>query len=814
LLVIAAFAEMTVEKDFRYDGQPMKFSENWLRELVNPPADRDALCRRLTMAGLEVEAVELLGAGLDGVIVAQIVDCEKHPNADKLRVCRVAFGTGEPVQVVCGAPNARAGLKAPLAMLGAKLPNGVEIKKAALRGIESCGMLCSAKELGVDADASGLMELPSEAPVGKPLAEYLGLPDARIELKLTPNRPDCLGLRGLAYDVAALFSTRVNEPKADAVAATIATQREVRLEAGADCPRYLGRVIEGVNAAARSPLWLAERLRRSGVRPISAVVDVTQYVMLELGQPMHGYDLAQIKGAIRVRRAHQGETFKLLDGSQIKADPECLLIADDHGSLGLAGIMGGYGSRVTDTTKDVLLEAAHFAPAAIMGRARKFGMHTDASHRFERGVDPQLPRDAIERATALLIAIAGGKPGPVIEAALPEHLPQSASVKLRRERLDRVLGMRVPDAEVARILTALGMRVEVVADGWSVTAPSRRFDIAIEEDLIEEVVRVHGYERVPTRAPSGELRLSLPPEAEVAPTRLRAQMAARDYREAVCYSFVARELLEHWSLAESSVPLANPLSADLAVMRTCLLPGLVQAIRHNLHRQQERVRLFETGLVFAKAGEELQQVPRVAAAACGRAAAESWAADKRELDFFDIKADLESALSLAGDDTRIEFQPVSLPWLHPGRSAAIVLDGKVAGFVGALHPRLLKSLDLSHDVYVFEADLDRISLGSVPRATPLSQFPSARRDIAVVVPQQVSYAAIEGCVRAVLGPQLAQVVVFDEYRGENLGLGVKSLAIGLILQDDYRTLTDEDADQCVARAVAALERAHQARLRG
>ena len=766
------------------------------------------------MAGLEVEAVEPLGAGLDGVIVAEIVGCEQHPNADKLRVCQVATGNGEPLQIVCGAPNARIGLKAPLATIGAKLPNGIQIKKAALRGVESNGMLCSAKELGVDADASGLMELPGDATVGMSLAKYLGLPDARIELKLTPNRPDCLGLRGLAYDVAALFDATMNAPKADPVAAAVSTQHAVNLDAGADCPRYLGRVIEGVNAAAKSPLWLAERLRRSGVRPISAVVDVTQYVMLELGQPMHAYDLDKLHGAIRVRRARAGETFKLLDGNEIKADPDCLLIADDNGSLGLAGIMGGYESRVTDATKNVLLEAAHFAPAAIMGRARKFGMHTDASHRFERGVDPQLPRVAIERATALMIGIAGGRPGPVIEASLPEHLPKPAAVKLRRERLKRVLGMSVPDAEVTRILGALGMRVEGVADGWQVTPPSRRFDIAIEEDLIEEVVRVHGYERVPTRAPSGELRLSLRPEAELAPTRLGAQLAARDYREAICYSFVARELLEHWSLADGAVPLANPLSADLGIMRTSLLPGLVQAIRHNLHRQQERVRLFETGLVFANTGNELRQVPRLAAAACGRAATESWAADKRELDFYDVKADLESVLTLAAGHAAIEFRAISLPWLHPGRSAEIMLDGKAAGFVGALHPRLLKSLDLPCDIYVFEADLGMISAGSVPRAKPLSQFPSSRRDIAVVVSRQVTYAAIEASIRAALGAQLAQVLVFDEYRGGNLGFGVKSLAIGLILQDDYRTLTDEDADQCVARAVAALEREHQARLRG
>jgi phenylalanyl-tRNA synthetase beta chain len=792
----------------------MKFSENWLREFVNPPVDRDELCRRLTMAGLEVEAVEPLGAGLDGVVVGEIVGCEPHPNADKLRVCQVSTGKGAPLQIVCGAPNARIGLKAPLAMIGAKLPNGMEIKKAALRGVESNGMLCSAKELNLDADASGLMELPADAPAGTPLAEYLRLPDARLELKLTPNRPDCLGLRGLAYDVAALFAVSITESNIEPVAATTAAQRAVRLEAGADCPRFCGRMIEGIDVHAPTPFWMTERLRRSGLRSISLLVDVTNFVMLELGQPMHAFDARKLHGEIAVRHARAGEQLKLLDERDVTLDGDFLVVTGDGKPVALGGIMGGHDTRITTDTHDVFLEAAHWRPAAIMGRARKLGMHTDAAHRFERGVDPELPRIAIERATRLILAAAGGKAGPLTETVLPEYLPKTPGVTLRRERLARVLGMRVPDAEVTRILTALGMRVDTVADGWQVTPPSRRFDIAIEEDLIEEVVRVHGYDRVPTRAPSGELRLDLRAEAELAPARLCAQLAARDYREAICYSFVARELLELWSLGDGAVPLANPLSADLAVMRTSLLPGLGQALRHNLHRQQERVRLFESGLVFNNAGGVLQQVPRIGAVACGRAAAESWAVDKRELDFYDIKADFESVIALSGRKAGIEFRSANVAWLHPGRSAEVVLDGNVAGHVGALHPRLLKALDLAHDIYVFEGDLRLISKGSVPCAVPLSQFPSSRRDIAVLVSGDVSYAAIEASIRGALGSQLAQIIVFDEYRGGNLGLGVKSLAIGLILQDDYRTLTDEDADKCVARVVAALERDYQARLRG
>ena len=793
----------------------MKFSENWLREFVNPPVDRAELCQRLTMAGLEVEAVEALGAGLDGVVVAEIVGCETHPNADKLRICSVSIGQSQTLQIVCGAPNARVGLKAPLAMVGAKLPNGTQIKKAALRGVESNGMLCSAKELGVDADASGLMELPADAPIGKPLAEYLGLPDATIELKLTPNRPDCLGLRGLADDVAAQFSVTVNEPQlAATVPASITTQREVRLEAGADCPRFCGRIIEGIDAHAPTPFWMAERLRRSGLRPISLLVDVTNYVMLESGQPMHAFDASKLTGVIGVRHARDGEKLKLLDEREVALNPEFLVVTDADKPVSLGGVMGGYDTRITTNTRDVFLEAAHWRPAAIMGRSRKLGLHTDAAHRFERGVDPELPRIAIERATRLILDAAGGKAGPLTESVRMADLPQNKPVRLRRDRLARVLGMHVADAEVDRILRALGMRVESNAEGWQVLAPSRRFDIDIEEDLIEEIARVHGYDRVPTRSPSGELRLGLRPEAEVAPARLRAQLAARGYREAICYSFVARDLLQRWGLAEGGVALANPLSADLAVMRTALLPGLVEALKHNLNRQQERTRLFETGLVFAQTDGELSQVPHVAAAACGRAAPESWATEKRELDFFDIKADVESALALAGHRANVSFRQLAVAHLHPGRSAEIVLDGMPVGVVGGLHPRLLKALDLDRDVYVFELNLTSVSTGHVPRAGALSRFPSLRRDIAIVVSSQVSYAAIQACVRGALGSQLAEVVVFDQYLGANLGDEVKSLAMGLILQDDSRTLTDEVADKCVARAIAALESECQARLRG
>ncbi len=791
----------------------MKFSENWLRSLVDLSVDSATLERRFNMIGHEVESLERLGVSLNRVVVGQIVACEKHPQADRLNVCQVSVGT-EKLQIVCGAPNARVGLKAPLAMVGAKLPSGIEIKKAALRGVESNGMLCSAKELGFDADASGLLEFAADAPVGKSLMEYLGLPDNVIELGLTPNRADCLSLRGLSIDVAAAFDAKLKTDSVEPVLAQSKRTIEIQLNAGADCPRYVGRVIENVNPTATTPLWITERLRRSGIRPVSVLVDITQYVMLELGQPMHAYDAAKLNGAVEVRRARDGEKTKLLDSKEYSLSSNYLVIADAKESVGLAGIMGGLDSRVTDATRDIFLEAAHFAPATIMGRARNLALHTDASHRFERGVDPELPRIAMERATSLILSIAGGTPGPISEVVIESSLPKRHAVSLRRARLSRVLGITVSDTEVERILSALDMNVERTSDGWQATPPSRRFDIEIEEDLIEEVARIHGYDNVPTHAPSGELSLDLRPEKDVAMSRLNSQLASSGYREAICYSFIAPELLEKWSLSDGAIALSNPLSTDLAVMRTSLLPGLIEVLKTNRNRQQERVRLFETGLIFDNVGGVLAQTPSIAAVACGRAAPESWTGDKRAVDFYDIKAGVENVLALGGDKRPIEYRPSGRAWLHPGRSAEVVVDGKSIGIVGGLHPRLLKALDLDEDIQVFELDVRSVTAGSVPRAHSISRFPSVRRDIAIVVPDEVAYARVESVARKALGAVLADLLVFDQFVGQNLGSGVKSLAIGLILQDDSRTLTDQDVDSFVAKAVSALEQECQARLRG
>lgn len=798
-----------------HQGDTMKFSENWLRSHVPTGASRDELSAVLTAIGLEVEDVTALGEGLDHVVVARIVEAVRHPEADRLQVCKVDAGQGELLQIVCGAPNARPGLVAPLAMVGAQIGE-LKIKPAKLRGVESNGMLCSAKELGLDNDASGLLELPDDAPVGHALIEYLGLPDASIEIKLTPNRADCFSLRGIAYDVAAATRSEVLDFAADAIPAVGSRELSFQLDAGAEAPRYLGRVIEGVNAAARTPLWMAERLRRSGVRPVSLLVDITQYVMLELGQPMHAYDLGTLQGSIAVRRSRAGETLKLLDGRDAALDDSFLVVTDADRAIGLAGLMGGFDTRVTDATTAVFLEAAHFAPAAIMGRGRKLGLHTDAGHRFERGVDPALPRIAIEYATRLVLDLAGGTPAPVTEAVRADDLPQPATIALRRARITRVLGITIDDAEVERILRALGMDVAATAEGWQVAAPSRRFDIAIEEDLIEELARIHGYEQIPTTLPGGASRVAMPSETQLDALSVRRQLIARDLQETVNFAFVDDALLAQWQLRDALVPLANPLSAELAVMRPSLLPGLVATLGRNAARQLGRVRLFELGRVFTQQAGDGQpaplETPRVAAAVCGEAQAVQWGLPTRKVDFHDLKGDLESLAAASG--AVLEFRPSSRAYGHPARSAEVFRDGVAIGWIGQVHPRLAKAMDIEADVYAFELDLAPLTARRLPRAGELSRFPAVRRDLAFLVPEQVAWTDLAATVRQAAGPLLRDLNLFDRYVGQGVEPGFKSLAMGLILQDKSRTLTDRDVDAVVAEAVTAIEREHHARIRG
>lgn len=792
----------------------MKFSENWLRSHVPTSASRDELSAVLTAIGLEVEEVTPLGGGLDKVVVARIVDAVRHPEADRLQICQVDAGQGTLLQIVCGAPNARPGLVAPLALVGARI-GALDIGPAKLRGVDSNGMLCSARELGLDSDASGLFELPDDAPVGQELVEYLGLPDASIEIKLTPNRADCFSLRGIAFDVAAATRCEVLPRVDEAVTAVGRRELAIDLQAGAEAPRYLGRVIEGVDARAKTPLWMAERLRRSGVRPVSLLVDITQYVMLELGQPMHAYDLATLQGRIGVRRARAGERLMLLDGRDAALDDSFLVVTDADRPVGLAGLMGGFDTRVTDATTAVFLEAAHFAPAAIMGRGRKLGLHTDAGHRFERGVDPALPRTAIELASRLVLELAGGTPSPVTEAVREGDLPQPSLIMLRRARIQRVLGIAIADAEVERILRALGMHVDPVGEGWQVTSPSRRFDIAIEEDLIEELARIHGYDRIPTTLPGGASRVAMPTETRLDELSVRRQLVARGLQETLNFAFVDAQLLAHWQFTGQLVPLANPLSAELAVMRPALLPGLVATLGRNAARQAGRVRVFELGRTFAAQAGEGQPAPletqRVAAAVCGDAEAEQWGLPARKVDFHDLKGDLEALAAASG--AVLEFRPSSRPSGHPSRSADIHRDGACIGWIGQIHPRLAKAMEIDVEVYGFELDLAPLTARALPRAGELSRFPAVRRDLAVLAPEAVAWADLAACVRRAAGPLLREVNLFDRYVGQGVEPGFRSLAMGLILQDTSRTLTDRDVDAVVAEVVAAIEREHHARIR-
>lgn len=803
----------------------MKFSENWLRQHVKTDASRETLAATLTAIGLEVEDMTVLGAALDGVVVARIVECAKHPEADRLQVCQVDAGQGAHapnglLQIVCGAPNARPGLLAPLATIGTTVGT-LTIKAAKLRNVESNGMLCSAKELGIDADASGLLELPADAPVGMPLAEYLGLPDAAIELKLTPNRADCFGVRGIAFDVAAALGSEVEPLDASPVPAQSDAVLAVELDAGEKVPRFVGRVIDDVDAKAPTPLWMAERLRRSGVRPISFLVDVTQYVMLELGQPMHAFDKDALVSPVVVRHARAGEEAKLLDGRTVALDEDFLVVSDSVGgkaarAVALGGIMGGHDTRVTDTTQRVFLEAAHWIPSAIVGRSRKLGLHTDAGHRFERGVDPELPRIAVEYATKLILDTAGGVPGPVIEAVREADLPKPQTIRLRRERLARVLGVRVADAEVERILRALGLGVEVGADGWTIVAPTRRFDLAIEEDLIEEIARIHGYDAIPTTLPGSAARLVAPTESLVSESDLRRRMTARDYLEAINYAFVEGELLATWQADAGAVPLANPLSAELSTMRTMLLPGLVSAVARNAARQQSRLRVFELGKVFAATDAAPLETRRIAAVACGAAQVEQWGLAERAIDFHDLKGDLDSLAAASG--AILEYRASRAPWGHPGRSADVYradpqCEQIQIGWIGELHPRLQRALGLDIAVVGFEIDLSPLQRRELSRAAGLSRFPSVRRDLAFVVSETVTWAALEASVRRAAGPSLQDLRLFDRYVGKGVESGCKSLAMGLILQEESRTLTDREVDQAVAAVVTALRGEHGAEIR-
>jgi len=792
----------------------MRISVNWLNDWLGKPAEGRDLATRLTMAGLEVEAVEPAAPPLTGIVVGEIVEREKHPDADSLSVCKVNAGSGDLLQIVCGAPNARVGLKAPLATLGTTMPGGMAIKKAKLRGVESCGMLCSARELGLAEDASGLMELPAELAVGRPITEALALDDTLIEINLTPNRGDCMGVLGVAREAAVLTGATLAGPELRAVPAKSAERFPVELAPGAGCARFAARVIRGVRPDAKAPMWMRERLRRAGLRPISAVVDVTNYVMLELGQPMHAYDLRELQGGIVVRRARVGEVLRLLDGRDITLDESVLVIADHAKPLGLAGVMGGDHSGIGNDTTDVLLEVAFFHPSAIAGRGRRYGLVTDASQRFERGVDPTLQERAIERATELLLACAGGTPGPTEVTELADELPRRAAVSFRPSRARRVIGADIDDAAIERILRQLGMQVvEHGGAAWRVTPPAWRFDIAIEEDLIEEVARIHGFDHIPETDPATPLAIPAMRETRVSPEMVADLMVQRGYFEAITYSFVDPDLQAVLCPGEPALRLANPISADLAEMRVSLWPGLVRALMENQRRQQARVRLFELGRKFRLDSGTLNEIPVMAGIAAGLAHAEQWGTPAAEVDFFDVRADLEATFRATGAIGAFGFTPGLHPALHPGQTARILRDGRPVGWVGRLHPEVVRRLELTYSAIVFEVETESGLEAVVPSFTEISRFPAVRRDLAMLVAEPVPVQALLDTVRQSAGALLTGLVVFDIYRGKGIADGFKSVAIGLNLQDISRTLTDEETDAVVAQVVKDLEREHSATIR-
>ena len=791
----------------------MKFAETWLREWVDPKLDTEALGHKLTMAGHEVNSIESQGSGLSGVVIAEVLAVARHPDADRLSVCQVSTGKGKPIEVVCGAPNVVAGMKSPLASPGVRLPDGTKLRRSKIRGVESNGMLCSAIELGLGDESDGIIALPDDAPTGADLSAYLKLPDSIFDLDLTPNRGDCFSVLGIARDVAAMTGSNLTPPDMPQASVTIDDTHPVEIKDSSACPRFAGRVIRNIKPNAMSPTWMTERLRRSGLRPIHPVVDVTNYVMLELGQPLHAYDLGLLNGAIRPRFAKKGEKVTLLDGKELNLAKETLLITDDRGPIGLAGIMGGLSTAVTEETSDVYFEAAFWPPSVVAGRARSYGLHTDASLRFERGVDPGGQARAVERASELLVAISGGDAGPMTDIVDAKHLPSASPISLRRVRLEKVLGTKIPDEKVVEILSNLQLGVEQTDDGWRVNTPSFRFDLEIEEDLVEEVARIYGYDLIPETTATAELPLRPVTESKIDLELVAASLVARDYQEVITYSFIDADNNIRFTGEDSELVLSNPISSEMSVMRASLWPGMIASASANVARQQERVRFFEVGKSFHGKLKKPLEVVRVSGLAIGSALPEQWGETAQSVDFFDIKSDIEALLQMAGNGAQIEFETSSHVALQAGQTANIVRDGQLIGVVGKLHPAIAKSFDLNKGVILFELDAALAFAADVPKSTVVSKFPAIRRDIALVVDENIAAGDLVKVAASAAPDLIRNVTIFDVYQGPGIEAGRKSIALGLILQETSRTLTDEDADSVMDKAVRNLEREFAAELR-
>ncbi|MGL2935736.1 phenylalanine--tRNA ligase subunit beta [Acinetobacter baumannii] len=791
----------------------MKISENWLRTWVNPAIDSDTLSDQLTMLGLEVDELAPVAKPFTGVVVGEVLTVEQHPDADRLRVTTVNIGSGEPLQIVCGAPNVRAGMKAPVATIGAVLPGDFKIKKGKLRGVESQGMLCGASEIDLEDKIDGLLELPDDAPVGVNIREYLKLDDNVIDISITPNRGDCFSIRGIAREVAVINQLQMNEPEIKSVDATITDEKKVVISTDG-APRYLGRVIKNVNVKAATPEWMEQALARSGIRTHSILVDVTNYVLMELGQPMHAFDLAKIEGTVHVRQAQPQEKLQLLNDQEVELQDDVMVIADDQKALAIAGIMGGLASSVTDDTTDIFLESAFFAPLAIAGRARRFGLHTDSSQRYERGVDFELPLIAMNRASQLIQELAGGEFGPITVAEKSDLLPKREAIELKQAQVDQLLGYKVAAEFITDALTRLGCEVTIQADGeWSVVPPSHRYDMAIYQDLIEEVARIDGYDNIQISLPSMDVQLAKYQDRfEIA--QLRQTVVTLGYQEAISFSFADAKLEKQLNPQVSPLMLANPISSDLAAMRSTLLSSLIPCVQYNLNRQQSRVRFFELGLRFdyqkANSIQDLKQIPTLALVAVGSREPESWNAKPQPMDFFDFKGEVEEIL--AAGRVKVEYVRSERPWLHPGQSAEILVDGQSIGYLGRLHPSLENELDLS-TTWVAELDQAAVLQSYVSNFTELSRFPSVRRDIALLISDNINVRDIQQLIEKTGGELLDSTWLFDVYTGQGVEEGKRSLAFALLWQHPSRTLEDAEIKSGMDNIIQVLENTYQATLR-
>lgn len=790
----------------------MQISEAWLRELVNPSISTETLVDQLTMAGLEVDSVAPAAAEFSLIVVGEVMTMTQHSNADKLRICQVSVGETELLQIVCGASNVRVGLKIPVALVGAVLPGNFKIKKSKLRGELSLGMLCSEKELGLAKDADGLMELSNDAPIGTDIREYLALNDSIIELDLTPNRADCLSVEGVAREIAVLNKMDWNSVAFAPAEISHDAVIDVKIEEQQACPRYLGRLIKNVNPNAETPLWMQERLRRSGLRSLGPLVDVTNYVLLELGQPLHAFDADKLSGSITVRTGKKGEKLALLNEQTITLDGTALVIADEKQALALAGVMGGENTSVTELTKNIFLECAFFTPVTIAGKARQFGLHTDSSHRFERGVDFTLQQRAIERATQLIVDITGGSVGAISEVTSTDSLPQRPAVTLRRQRIQRVLGISMADEDISQIFTGLGMQVESFDEGWHITPPGCRFDITIEADLLEEVGRIYGYNNLPNSSLLMRSELGKAEEAVLPLARIEDLLVDKGYQEVITYSFVDESIQKMIAPDVPFIRIQNPISSELSVMRTTLWCGLINAALHNTKRQQNRVRLFESGLRFIKRNDEMLQQRMISGLILGSALPEQWSEKSRKVDFFDLKGDLTAIFALNNDT--VSYQNSTHPALHPGQSADILnAQGEKIGLMGMLHPTLEKQLDFDTPVFLFELDQALVFKKQVPTFAALSKFPSVRRDMALLVKEEVTSAEITKCIHDCNEKVIQDVLIFDIYRGEGVENGYKSVALSLMLQDFTQTLSDSEIDAIFSRVLTALKKIINAKLR-